>query len=109
MESMRRNLTNPCESCGGEESFQTMSVNVAKDFQSLVYMLFANVVLHVWGGSSINLQKYSNDQHDIFQIFENLLERLSTAEFELFLIRAWFIWNQRNAVVHGEQIKTGGG
>ena len=51
------------------------------------------------------MQKYSNDQHDIFQIFENLLERLSTIEFELFLIQAWFIWNQRNAVVHGEQIK----
>ena len=27
---------------------------------------------------------------------------MSTTEFELFLVQAWFIWNQRNIVIHGE-------
>ena len=38
-------------------------------------------------------------------LFESLLDRLSTAEFVVFLVQAWLIWNQRNAIVHRGQIK----
>ena len=51
------------------------------------------------------MQKCTNAYHDIFLLFESLLDRLSIAEFELFLVQAWLIWNQRNAIVHGGQIK----
>lgn len=59
----------------------------------------------MWAGSSISLQKCSNVHLDIFHLFEFLLDKLSTAEFELFLIQVWLIWNQRNAIVHGGKIK----
>ena len=29
-----------------------------------------------------------------------MLNKLSTEEFELFLVQSWLIWNQRNIVVH---------
>ena len=35
----------------------------------------------------------------MIQLFE--LSRMSITEFELFLVLAWFIWNQRNTVIHG--------
>ncbi|XP_065621034.1 uncharacterized protein LOC136063918 [Quercus suber] len=58
----------------------------------------------VWAGSSINLQKCSTNQCDIIQQFEFLFDRLSDADFELFLVQSWLIWNQRNRVVHGGQM-----
>ena len=42
----------------------------------------------------------------MIQLFE--LSRMSITEFELFLVLAWFIWNQRNTVIHGEKLKTPG-
>ena len=41
----------------------------------------------------------------MFQLFEYLLDRLSMAELELFLVQAWIIWNQRNIVIHGGKLK----
>lgn len=63
------------------------------------------VAQDLWAGSSISLQKCINAHHDIFLLFESLLDRLLIAKFELFLVQAWLIWNQRNAIVHGGQIK----
>ena len=37
-------------------------------------------------------------------LFPDLLSRLSTAKFELFLVQAWLIWNQRNLVNHGGRL-----
>ena len=81
-----------------------------RSLESVVHAIWECCVAHdVWARSFISLQKCSNDQHYIIQLFENLLERLSTGEFELFLVQAWIIWNQRNTVVHGGQLRTWGG
>ena len=47
---------------------------------------------------SVKLQKYILEQHDEVQLFQELLSRLPTTKFELFLVQAWLIWNQRNVL-----------
>ena len=90
-------LDNVCQGC-------------KRSLESVVHTIWECCVAQdVWAGSSISLQKCSNDQHYIIQLLENLLERLSTGEFELFLAQAWIIRNQRNTVVHGGQLRTRGG
>ncbi|KAL0009952.1 hypothetical protein SO802_005060 [Lithocarpus litseifolius] len=59
----------------------------------------------IWAGSLVKLQKCTQGQGDVLQLFDDLLKRLSTEEFELFLVLAWFIWNQRNLVIHGGKLK----
>ena len=44
----------------------------------------------------------------MIQLFEDLPNRMSTTEFELFLVQARFIWNQRNTVKHGGKLRTSG-
>ena len=62
-------------------------------------------VKDVWSSSMIRLQKCDQGQQDVLQLFQELMERLSTAKFELFLVQSWLIWNQRNTVVHGGKLK----
>nr|XP_023923653.1 uncharacterized protein LOC112035046 [Quercus suber] len=59
----------------------------------------------IWAGSLVKLQKSTQGQGDVLQLFTELLQRLSTEEFEVFLIVAWLIWNQRNSVIHGGRVK----
>lgn len=59
----------------------------------------------IWVGSLVKLQKCTQGQGDVLQLFADLLKRLFTDEFELFLVLAWFIWNQRNLVIHGGKLK----
>ena len=59
----------------------------------------------VWAGSLTVFQKFPTNQFDFMQLFEALADRLSTTELELFLVQVWIIWNQRNVVVHGGQMK----
>ncbi|XP_075659232.1 uncharacterized protein LOC142629133 [Castanea sativa] len=54
----------------------------------------------VWAGGPSRLQKCTQSQRDIFQLFEDLLVWLTKEEFELFLVQGWLIWNQRKAVIH---------
>ena len=51
------------------------------------------------------LQKGSNIYFDFRHLFEYLLDKLPTLELELFLVQAWLLWNQRNVMVHGGQMK----
>ena len=46
---------------------------------------------NVWAGCLARIQKIPNDQRDTLQLFEELMDRLSRQEFELFLVQAWFI------------------
>lgn len=62
----------------------------------------------VWARSLTLLWKCSTNHSDFMQLFEFLLDRLSAIELELFLVQAWTIWNQRNVVVHGGQMKDPG-
>ena len=59
----------------------------------------------VWAGSLSMLQKSSNIYFDFKHLFECFLEKLPTLELELFLVQAWLLWNQRNVMVHGGQMK----
>ena len=36
------------------------------------------------------------------------MDRLPKSELELFVTQAWIIWNQRNTVVHGRNMKEPG-
>lgn len=63
------------------------------------------VAKDVWSSSMIRLQKCGQDQQDVLQLFQELMERLSTAEFEAFLVQSWLILNQRNTVMHGGKLK----
>ncbi|XP_075640327.1 uncharacterized protein LOC142612082 [Castanea sativa] len=59
----------------------------------------------VWAGSSIMMQKCATNFHDFMQLFEVLLNRLDAAGMEIFVVQAWTVWNQRNSMVHGGQMK----
>ena len=56
----------------------------------------------------VEIQKIPNGQSDTLQLFEELMVRLTRSEFELFLVQAWLIWNQRNTVIHGGNFKEMG-
>ena len=58
------------------------------------------VAQDVWAGCAISLQKCTIVFHDIVVLFEHLLDRISTSDFEVFLVQVWLIWNQRNVIVH---------
>ena len=49
------------------------------------------VAKDVWSGSVIRLQKCGQGQQDVLHLFQELLGKLSTAEFELFLVQSWII------------------
>ena len=59
----------------------------------------------VWAGCAIRLQKCTTDFLNIMALFEYVLDRFSAAEMEVFLVQAWLIWNQRNAIIHGGQMR----
>ncbi|KAL0001832.1 hypothetical protein SO802_015613 [Lithocarpus litseifolius] len=54
----------------------------------------------VWAGCTRRLHKCVGGQLDVLQLAEELLNKLSLEEFELFLFQAWLIWNQRNTITH---------
>ncbi|KAL0009843.1 hypothetical protein SO802_004951 [Lithocarpus litseifolius] len=63
-------------------------------------------VTDVWVGSIMKLQKGGSDFQDVLQLVEYLVDRLSTDEMELFWVQSWLIWNQRNCVLYGGQLKN---
>ncbi|KAL4598870.1 hypothetical protein ACB092_11G088100 [Castanea dentata] len=63
------------------------------------------VAREVWASSLVKFQKYVGGQRDSMQLFEELQDRLSREEFELFLVQAWLIWNQRNRILHGGKLQ----
>ena len=62
-------------------------------------------VLDIWSGSIRKLHKSRHGQLDMKQLMVDLLEQLTLDEMDLFWAQAWFIWNQRNCVVHGGKLK----
>lgn len=84
-----------------------ISVTAAKGLLKRLFMPSGIVGLaqDVWARSLPMLQKSSTIYFDFRHLFECLLDRLSTPELELFPVQAWLIWNQRNVIVHGGQIK----
>ena len=62
-------------------------------------------VQDVWAGSISKLQKGPSVFRDTLQLMEFLVDRLTIEKLELFWVQAWIIWNQRNCVVHGGQLK----
>ena len=74
------------------------------DQESGIHALWeCGVARDVWASSVVKLQKFwgGGGQQDVIQLFEELLVRLEVEELELFIVQAWFIWNQRNSITHG--------
>ncbi|XP_075636776.1 uncharacterized protein LOC142609015 [Castanea sativa] len=63
------------------------------------------VVQDIWAGSILKLQKGCSVFSDTLQLMEFLVDILTVEELELFWVQAWIIWNKRNCVVHGGQLK----
>ncbi|KAL0009944.1 hypothetical protein SO802_005052 [Lithocarpus litseifolius] len=80
--------------CGGNQR-GAMSVNSRSDWKG-----------DVWAGSITKLQKGGSGFQDVLQLVEYLMDRLSTDEMELFWVQSWLIWNQRNCVLYGGQLKN---
>ena len=55
----------------------------------------------VWAGNKGRLQKCVGGQADFIQLFDELMDRLTSEELEIILVQCWIIWNQRNSVLHG--------
>ena len=60
----------------------------------------------IWAGSARKLQKFKHGQPDLLHLMDELLERLSLEELELFWTQAWLIWNQRNSLLHEGKLKN---
>lgn len=74
--------------------------------ESRIHVLWeCGVEQDIWVGSLVKLQRYTLGQHDVVQLFQELLSRLHTTEFELFLVQAWLIWNQRIVMNHRRKLK----
>ena len=63
------------------------------------------MVQDVWVGSMSKLQKGVSGFSDVIQLMEHLVDQLSIEELELFWVQCWLIWNQRNCVLYGGQLK----
>ena len=84
---------NRCEACKTEletEIHAIWNCGVAQD---------------IWAGCSRRLQKCHMGPEDMMRLWEELTGRLTIDELELFLVQAWFIWNQRNALIHGKRLQ----
>lgn len=62
-------------------------------------------VQNVWAGCSIKLQKSLSGQHDILQLFADLMHKLSVDDLEFFWVQCWLIWNQQNSLLHGSNLR----
>lgn len=62
----------------------------------------------IWAGCSARLQKCHVCLEDMINLWEELVARLNTEELELFLVQAWIIWNQRNAMIYGKKMQAPG-
>ncbi|KAL0015370.1 hypothetical protein SO802_002439 [Lithocarpus litseifolius] len=63
------------------------------------------VAQDVWAGSRISLQKCPTLMGDMVKLFEWLVDRLAEEDMERFLVQCWVLWNQRNAILHGDTIQ----
>ena len=63
-------------------------------------------VQDIWARSSRKLHKARHCQTNMMHLMEELLERLNQDELELFWTHAWIVWNQRNCLLHGGQLKV---
>ena len=60
----------------------------------------------IFGLSSRKLHKARHCQTNMMHLMEELLEHLNQDELELFWTQAWIVWNQRNCLLHGGQLKV---
>ena len=78
-----------------------------REAESTVHVLWGcAVVQDVWAGRILKLQKGASGFLDVMQLMEHLVDQLSIEEMELFWVQCWLIWNQRNCVLYGGQLKN---
>ena len=86
-------VDNRCEACKTEP-------------ETKIHTLWnCGVAQDIWARCLARLQKCHVGQDDMLQLWEELIARLTIEELELFLVQAWIIWTQRNAMLHGKQYK----
>lgn len=69
--------------------------------ESMLHVLWeCGVAQDVWAKSQVCLQKSVSRQADKLQLVEDLMDKLTVEDLELFLVPCWIIWNQRNSVLH---------
>ena len=77
-----------------------------RETESTIHALWdCAAVQNIWAGSSRKLQKARHGQPNMLHLMEELLEHLNQDELELFWTKAWIVWNQRNCLLHGGQLK----
>ncbi|XP_075640505.1 uncharacterized protein LOC142612276 [Castanea sativa] len=82
--------------------FETGCQFCIREPESIIHAVWEyGVAQDVWVGCAIKVQKCNTYFPDIVALFEYVLERFSTAEVKVFLVQAWFLWNQRNTIIHG--------
>ena len=73
-----------------------------RELENIIHVLWeCAVVQDIWAGSCQKLQKKSSRVADVMQLIEDLIDRLTKKELELFWVQAWLARNQRNCVVFG--------
>lgn len=88
------------------EWWTMLAVNSANKLQKRWSMCFGSVeLLRTFGLVAEVYCRRECDQVDFFQLMEDMRDRLSREELELFWGQCWLIWNQRNTVVHGGKIQ----
>ena len=78
----------------------------SREMESVTHALWGcAAVQDVWAGSILKLQKGVSAFSDFMQLMEHLVTRLSIDEMELLWVQCWLVWNQRNCVLYGGQLK----
>ncbi|XP_075670478.1 uncharacterized protein LOC142640297 [Castanea sativa] len=79
------------------------AIDVKTEPETEIHALWnCGVAQDIWACCSARLQKCQVGQDDMLQLWEELIARLTIDELELFLVQAWIMWNQRNAMVRGK-------
>ena len=62
----------------------------------------------VWGASRLKLLAIPTQPHEFLDLVWEIRERKPGIDWETFVVTAWCLWNQRNALKHGGQCKDVG-
>ncbi|KAL0010776.1 hypothetical protein SO802_005884 [Lithocarpus litseifolius] len=83
----------------------TCELCIRRDESSLHVMWECSVAQDVWAGSIRKLQKGTCEARETRQLVEEMIQKLTLEELELFFVQAWLIWSQWNMVTHGGKLQ----
>lgn len=84
---------NRCEACKTEP-------------ETVIHALWnCGMAQDVWAGCSALLQNCLVEQDDMLQLMDEVINRLPFDELGQFLVQAWLVWHQRNAMILGKKLQ----